>query len=87
MVAFKYADDTIAVFLAGDSTMADKETSAYPETGWGMPFKYFFGPGVTVRNMAQNGRSTKSFIEEKKMARNSWPTKKGRLCVDTIWPQ
>ena len=44
--------------------MADKEVKAYPETGWGMPFKAFFDPSVTVVNKAKNGRSTKSFIAE-----------------------
>src|ERR1700759_308966 len=52
------------VWLVGDSTMADKEVRAYPETGWGMPFAHFFDSTVTVHNRAKNGRSTKSFIEE-----------------------
>ena len=54
----------IKVWLCGDSTMAIKETKAYPETGWGMPFVYFFDSTVTVDNRAKNGRSTKSFISE-----------------------
>jgi lysophospholipase L1-like esterase len=52
----------ITVYLAGDSTMADKEAKAYPETGWGMPFHNFFDNTVTVKNIARNGRSTKTFI-------------------------
>ena len=52
------------VYLIGDSTMADKEVKAYPETGWGMPFHYFFDSTVTVDNRAKNGRSTRTFIEE-----------------------
>ncbi len=54
----------ITVYLIGDSTMADKEVIAYPETGWGMPFHYFFDSTVTVDNRAKNGRSTRTFIEE-----------------------
>src|SRR3954464_10588373 len=54
----------IKVWLVGDSTMANKEIKAYPETGWGMPFGYFFDSTVEVDNRAKNGRSTKSFIEE-----------------------
>ena len=54
----------MTIFLAGDSTMSIKETKAYPETGWGMPFKYFWDSSVSVINKAQNGRSTKSFIAE-----------------------
>src|ERR1044071_3242842 len=54
----------IKVFMAGDSTMAIKETKAYPETGWGMPFVYFFDSTVVVNNRAKNGRSTRTFISE-----------------------
>jgi lysophospholipase L1-like esterase len=54
----------IKVWLIGDSTMANKEIKAYPETGWGMPFKYFFDSTVEVDNRAKNGRSTQSFIDE-----------------------
>ena len=54
----------ITVYLIGDSTMADKEVIAYPETGWGMPFHYFFDSTITVDNRAKNGRSTRTFIEE-----------------------
>lgn len=54
----------INIWLCGDSTMSIKETRAYPETGWGMPFAYFFDSTVSVRNLAKNGRSTKTFISE-----------------------
>jgi DNA sulfur modification protein DndE len=51
------------VFMAGDSTMADKPTDL-PERGWGMVLPRFFkDPGV-VHNHAVNGRSTRSFIDE-----------------------
>ena len=58
--------EKIKVYLIGDSTMADKEVKAYPETGWGMPFAWFFSESVTVDNRAKNGRSTKSFIAEQR---------------------
>ena len=54
----------IKIFIAGDSTASIKETKAYPETGWGMPFVYFWDSTVTVINKAKNGRSTKSFRNE-----------------------
>jgi len=54
----------IKIFIAGDSTASIKETKAYPETGWGMPFIYFWDSSVTVINRAKNGRSTKTFISE-----------------------
>ncbi len=37
---------------------------AFPETGWGMPFVFFFDSSVVIDNRARNGRSTKSFIAE-----------------------
>src|SRR2546423_10890943 len=54
----------IKVFIAGDSTAANKEVKAFPETGWGMPFAYFFDSTVAVDNRAKNGRSTRTFISE-----------------------
>lgn len=54
----------ITIYLVGDSTMANKEVKAYPEAGWGMPFAIFFKSNIKVDNRAQNGRSTKSFINE-----------------------
>lgn len=52
------------VYLIGDSTLSIKETKAYPETGWGMPFAHFFDSTVVVDNRAKNGRSTRTFLEE-----------------------
>jgi lysophospholipase L1-like esterase len=64
MTNFSQSQKKITVYLIGDSTMSDKKTEAYPETGWGMPFKYFFDSTVVVDNRARNGRSTRSFISE-----------------------
>ena len=54
----------ITVYLIGDSTMANKAVSAFPETGWGMPFANMFDSSVVVDNRAKNGRSTRTFISE-----------------------
>lgn len=65
VVAFNATEKKkLKIFLAGDSTMSIKETKAYPETGWGMPFAYFWDSTVTIVNRAKNGRSTKTFISE-----------------------
>ncbi|GHB61636.1 rhamnogalacturonan acetylesterase [Persicitalea jodogahamensis] len=61
---FNNPSDPITVYLIGDSTMSEKAVRAYPETGWGMPFAYFFDESVKVDNRAMNGRSTRTFIEE-----------------------
>jgi lysophospholipase L1-like esterase len=52
------------IWLCGDSTIAIKQTNTYPETGWGMPFVYFWDSTIQVNNLAKNGRSTKTFINE-----------------------
>lgn len=65
LFAFTLPPKKTKVWLIGDSTMANKEIRAYPETGWGMPFTYFFDSTVVVDNRAKNGRSTQSFIDEK----------------------
>ncbi len=55
----------VTVYLAGDSTMAEKKPEKRPETGWGEMFqKYFDAAKVKIENHAQNGRSTKTFISE-----------------------
>lgn len=60
----------ITVYLAGDSTMAEKRAEKRPETGWGERFQEYFDPAkVRVENHAQNGRSTRTFISE-----NRWQT-------------
>jgi lysophospholipase L1-like esterase len=51
------------LFMAGDSTMADKPEDL-PERGWGMVLPRYFKDRSVVRNHAVNGRSTKSFIDE-----------------------
>lgn len=67
LLSFK-KEKKITVWMIGDSTMSVKKEKAYPETGWGMPFSTFFNDKVSVRNRAQNGRSTRSFINENRWA-------------------
>ena len=54
------------VYMIGDSTMANKQVDKFPETGWGMPFSKMFDETITIDNRSLNGRSTKSFINEKR---------------------
>lgn len=56
------------VHLAGDSTAARKRADEAPETGWGMALPFFLAPGIEVANHAVNGRSSKSFIDEGRLA-------------------
>ncbi|MGB3007770.1 MAG: rhamnogalacturonan acetylesterase [Chitinophagaceae bacterium] len=65
LFAFSAADKSkLKIFIAGDSTAAIKEIKAFPETGWGMPFVFFWDSTITVINKAKNGRSTSSFRNE-----------------------
>lgn len=52
------------IFIAGDSTASIKEKHARPETGWGEKLSLYFNKKIEIINGAQNGRSTKTFIEE-----------------------
>ncbi|WP_405926067.1 rhamnogalacturonan acetylesterase [Streptomyces sp. NBC_00035] len=52
------------LYIAGDSTAAQKYADAAPETGWGMALPFFLRDGLEVANHAVNGRSSKSFVDE-----------------------
>ncbi|WP_256011629.1 rhamnogalacturonan acetylesterase [Desertivirga xinjiangensis] len=68
-LCFSIAPRKMRIFLVGDSTMSEKALTAYPETGWGMIFSKFIDTSNTViYNVAQNGRSTKTFIQEGRWA-------------------
>lgn len=63
--ASSYAKEPITVYLAGDSTCANKQADKRPETGWGEMLGAHFKEGkVKIDNRALNGRSTRSFIAE-----------------------
>ena len=52
------------LYIAGDSTAAQKYADAAPETGWGMALPFFLHRNLLVSNHAVNGRSSKSFVDE-----------------------
>ncbi|WP_439132941.1 rhamnogalacturonan acetylesterase [Polaribacter sp.] len=57
----------ITIHTIGDSTMANKpKPDENPERGWCQVFPKFLNDNVTLENHAVNGRSTRSFIDEKK---------------------
>lgn len=56
-----------SVYCIGDSTMANKkDPEKNPEHGWAQVLQPFFKDNIIVINKAVNGRSTKSFINEKR---------------------
>jgi lysophospholipase L1-like esterase len=68
----------VKILMAGDSTMADKVLTKtvvdsltgrqfqepFMERGWGQLLPEFVNQKAVVKNYAQNGRSTRTFIEE-----------------------
>ena len=59
-----YQKKQVTVYLIGDSTMCLFGPAQSPLTGWGMPFANFFDSSVTVKDKAESGSSTRTFIEE-----------------------
>ena len=65
LAALAPRDQPITVWLAGDSTMAQKQPDKRPETGWGEALQPCFdSSAVRIANRAMNGRSTRSFVAE-----------------------
>ena len=53
------------VFIVGDSTASEYGPERAPRQGWGMQLQSFLDPAAwQVRNHAQSGRSSRSFIDE-----------------------
>ena len=73
------ADKTTTIFVVGDSTAANKDTSGGKlERGWGQMLQNFFNQNfVVVDNHALNGRSSKSFVDEGHWAEVTKLIKKG----------
>ncbi|MCD7738419.1 MAG: rhamnogalacturonan acetylesterase [Lachnospiraceae bacterium] len=56
------------IYWAGDSTVQYNDITTYPYAGIGQAMHLFLKPGVEVINRARNGRSTKSFMDEGRLA-------------------
>lgn len=57
----------MTIYCIGDSTMANKkDPEKNPEHGWAQVLQTFFKDNIIVENKAVNGRSTKSFLVEKR---------------------
>ena len=52
------------IYYAADSIVAQKNIFTYPETGIGQMLPLYLKRTVYIQNHAENGRSTKSFIDE-----------------------
>lgn len=56
------------IYYAADSIVAQKNVFTYPETGIGQMLPLYLKRTVYLQNHAENGRSTKSFIDESRLA-------------------
>lgn len=56
------------IYYAGDSIVAQKNIFTYPETGIGQALPLYLKKQHIIQNHAENGRSTKSFIDESRLA-------------------
>lgn len=52
------------IYWAGDSTVKQNDITSYPQAGIGQGFSLYVKRGIFIDNRAENGRSSKSFIEE-----------------------
>ncbi|HTB62542.1 MAG TPA: rhamnogalacturonan acetylesterase [Opitutales bacterium] len=52
-------NDAPTIFIAGDSTVTDRDGGA--DVSWGQLLPRFFKPGIAVSNQAQSGETLKSF--------------------------
>jgi lysophospholipase L1-like esterase/mannose-6-phosphate isomerase-like protein (cupin superfamily) len=54
----------LRIVIAGDSTASEYDATRWPRRGWGQELPGWFDASVDVRNRAQSGRSSRSFIEQ-----------------------
>lgn len=64
LLIFPQKEESVEIYLIGDSTMSEYPENYYPRMGWGQALETFFHDNVQVHNKAVSGRSTKSFIAE-----------------------
>lgn len=66
-----------AIFYAGDSTVKFNKIATYPQTGISQAMLWYLKDSVDMKSFAQNGRSTKSFLEEGRLSSIEKEIKKG----------
>ena len=52
-----------ALYLAGDSIMADYKAEEFPQMGWGQALKTYMKPPARIHNFARSGWSARRFRE------------------------
>ncbi|MFC9430369.1 rhamnogalacturonan acetylesterase [Streptomyces sp. NPDC056987] len=59
---------TGTLYIASDSTAQTYNSGYYPQAGWGQTLPAFFSSNITVANRAIGGRSSRSFVEQGRLA-------------------
>ena len=72
------------IFYAGDSTVTFNKIDKYPQTGLSQALLLYVKDSVTVKSLARNGRSTKSFLEEGLLKPAD---EERRFSIYSVWPQ
>ncbi len=67
------------IVWAGDSTVARNRFMTWPQTGMGQGLELYLRDGIELVNLAMNGRSTKSFIDEQRLMTAYFSLAKGDL--------
>jgi lysophospholipase L1-like esterase len=62
------APQAATLYLVGDSTVTDQPQDGFPYTGWGQMLPLFVKADAAVANYAVSGRSSKSFLDEGRLA-------------------
>ena len=73
------------IYMIGDSTMKFNNYYTYPQTGWGQVLNLFCKEDILVFDYAENGRSTKSFIDEGRFKKVLDKMEKGDLATKLKW--
>lgn len=56
-----------SIYWAGDSTVKQNKFVSYPQSGIGQGMRLYVKTEIEIKNHAENGRSTKSFIDEQRL--------------------
>ncbi|MEV3938424.1 RICIN domain-containing protein [Glycomyces sp. NPDC049804] len=62
------SDGTPTIFIASDSTAQTYNSGYFPQMGWGQKLAGYFDANTAVANHAIGGRSSRSFINEGRLA-------------------
>ena len=69
------------ILIAGDSTVENVQAKTGDRKGWGQVIGQYLKPEVTVINLAMGGRSTKTFIQEKRWEKLLTQTRPGDIIL------